>query len=138
MDAQAILGIKQALTTYLHEFDGCFANVRSQRHLATYVSGQLSDLHRKCIEPMADAAGVPPRTLQEFLSLARWDEGAARDRLQRRVARRHSSPNSVGTIDETSFVKKGTQTACVQRQHCGAAGFGGELRRQCSSGLRGR
>lgn len=32
MDAQAILEIKPALTAYLHEFDGCFANVRSQRH----------------------------------------------------------------------------------------------------------
>jgi SRSO17 transposase len=60
--------------------------------------------------------------LQEFLSLARWDEGAARDRLQRRVARRHGAPNSVGVIDETSYVKKGNETACVQRQHCGAAG----------------
>ena len=44
MDAQAILEIKPALTAYLHEFDGCFANVRSQRHLTTYVTGQLSDL----------------------------------------------------------------------------------------------
>ncbi len=122
MDAQAILEIKPALTAYLREFDDCFANIRSQRHLATYVSGQLSDLPRKCIEPMADAAGVPPRTLQEFLSLARWDEGGARERLQRRVARRHGSPNSVGVIDETSFVKKGYETACVQRQHCGAVG----------------
>ena len=122
MDAQAILEIKPALTEYLHEFDGCFANVRSQRHLATYVGGQLSDLHRKSIEPMADAAGVPPRTLQEFLSLARWDESMVRDRLQRRVARRHGHPHSIGTIDETSYVKKGNQTACVQRQHCGVAG----------------
>jgi SRSO17 transposase len=122
MDAQTILEIKPRLTTYLHEFDGCFANVGSQRHLATYVAGQLSDLQRKSIEPMADAAGVPPRTLQEFLSLARWDEAAARQRLQRRVARRHSHPHSIGVIDETSFVKKGNQTACVQRQHCGAVG----------------
>ena len=122
MDARSILEIRPALTAYLHEFDGCFANVRSQRHLATYVAGQLSDLHRKSIEPMADAAGVPPRTLQEFLSLARWDERAARDRLQRRVSRRHGSPNSIGVIDETSYVKKGNQTACVQRQHCGSVG----------------
>jgi len=122
MDAQTVMEIRPALTTYLHEFDGCFANVRSQRHLQTYVAGQLSNLQRKSIEPMADAAGVPPRTLQEFLSLARWDEAAARQRLQRRVARRHSYPHSIGVIDETSFVKKGNQTACVQRQHCGAVG----------------
>ena len=54
MDAQAILEIRPALTAYLQEFDGCFANVRSQRHLATYVAGQLIDLQRKRIEPMAD------------------------------------------------------------------------------------
>jgi len=30
----------------------------------------LSDLPRKSIEPIADHAGVPPRTLQQFLSLA--------------------------------------------------------------------
>jgi SRSO17 transposase len=28
----------------------------------------------------------------------------------------------VGILDETSFVKKGDQTACVQRQHCGVVG----------------
>ena len=122
MDAETIMEIRPALSSYLHEFDGCFANVRSRRHLLTYVAGQLSDLQRKSIEPMADAAGVPPRTLQEFLSLARWDEAAARERLQRRVARRHSHPHSIGVIDETSHVKKGKQTACVQRQHCGAVG----------------
>ena len=59
MDGRAILEIRPALTAYLHEFDGCFANVRSQRHLATYVAGQLSDLQRKSIEPMADPSGVP-------------------------------------------------------------------------------
>jgi SRSO17 transposase len=122
MEAQAILALKPALTSYLHEFDGCFANIRSQRHVATYIRGQLSNLPRKSIEPMADAAGVPPRTLQEFLGLARWDEAAARERLQRRVARRQAHPHSVGLIDETSFVKKGTKTACVQRQYCGAVG----------------
>ena len=32
------------------------------------------------------------------------------------------APNSVGVIDETSFAKKGDQTACIQRQHCGCLG----------------
>jgi SRSO17 transposase len=86
------------------------------------VQGQLGDQPRKSVEPMADAAGVPPRTLQEFLSLAKWDESMMRDRLQRRVAARHGHAQSIGIIDETSFVKKGDKTACVQRQHCGAVG----------------
>ncbi|MCJ7544578.1 MAG: IS701 family transposase [Phycisphaerae bacterium] len=122
MDADTVLKIKPALTQYLHEFDGCFGRVTARQHLDTYVLGQLGELPRKSIEPIADAAGTPPRTLQEFLSLYRWDESAMRDRLQQLVARRDAHEHSVGILDETSFVKKGNKTACVQRQHCGAVG----------------
>jgi SRSO17 transposase len=122
MDAATILEIRPTLTTFLREFDGCFGRRTTRRYLDVYVAGQLSDLDRKSVEPMADAAGVPPRSLQEFLSLFKWDELAVRDRLQRRVAARYADPNSVGVIDETSFAKKGDKTACVQRQHCGCLG----------------
>lgn len=61
MDAATILEIKPALTTFLHEFDGCFGRRTTRRYLDIYVAGQLSDLDRKSVEPMADAAGVPPR-----------------------------------------------------------------------------
>ena len=71
MDAATILEIRPALTTFLHEFDGCFGRRTTRRRLDIYVAGQLSDLDRKSVEPMADAAGVPPRSLQEFLSLFR-------------------------------------------------------------------
>lgn len=122
MDADTILRIKPELTRYLGTFDDCFGRVTVRRHLDTYVLGQLGDLERKSVEPMADAAGTPPRDLQQFLGLYRWDESALRDLLQQQVARRHGHGQSVGIIDETSFVKKGNQTACVQRQHCGAVG----------------
>jgi SRSO17 transposase len=122
MDAKTIMRIKPELTQFLHQFDDCFGRVTTRRYLDLYVEGQLSDLPRKSIEPMADAFGEPPRNLQQFLSLFRWNEAAARDRAQQYVARRHTHPQSVGTIDETSFVKKGNKTACVQRQHCGAVG----------------
>jgi SRSO17 transposase len=122
MDAKTIMMIRPALTEYLHEFDDCMGRVTNRCHLQTYVSGQIGDLERKSVEPIADAAGVPPRTLQEFLSMLKWDEAAARDRVQRRVARRHAHPHSVGVIDETSFHKQGNRTACVQRQYCGSRG----------------
>ncbi len=122
MDADTVLRIKPALTRYLHSFDDCFGRITARRHLDTYVQGQLGPLPRKSVEPIADAAETPPRTLQEFLSLYRWDEDAMRNRLQQRVARRHGHEHGVGLLDETSFVKKGSKTACVQRQHCGAVG----------------
>jgi len=122
MDANTILKIKPELTRFLNQFDGCFGRVNTRRYLDLYVEGQLSNLPRKSIEPIADAFGEPPRNLQEFLGLFCWDEQGVRDRLQQYVARRHAHPQSVGVIDETSFVKKGDKTACVQRQHCGAVG----------------
>lgn len=122
MEAKTIMRIKPELTRFLHQFDDCFGRVTTRRYLDLYIEGQLSNLPRKSIEPMADAFGEPPRNLQQFLSLFRWDEVAAGDRLQQYVARRHTHPHSVGTIDETSFAKKGDKTACVQRQHCGAIG----------------
>ncbi len=122
MDAETILRIRPALTEYLHEFNGCMGRVTNRQHLNTYVTGQLSDLDRKSIEPIANAAGESPRTLQESLSMLRWDESGVRDHLQRRVASGHSHPHSIGIIDEVSFPKQGKKTACVQRQHCGARG----------------
>jgi SRSO17 transposase len=122
MDTDTIMEIRPALTQYLHEFDGCMGRVSNRAHLETYVSGQLSDLERKSVEPIADAAGVPPRTLQEFLSMLKWDDYAVIDQLQHRVSRRHGDPNSVGIIDETSYPKQGKKTACVKRQYCGARG----------------
>ena len=122
MNAKTIMKIKPQLNRFLQQFDGCFGRSTVRQYLPVYVSGQLSDLPRKSIEPMADAAGVPARNLQEFMSLFRWDQQRLRDQLQQYVARRYSHPDSVGVIDETSFVKKGSRTACVQRQYCGAAG----------------
>src|SRR5690606_33845475 len=81
LDAQTLNRIRPELTRYLHEFDGCFKRITSRRHLDSYVAGQLGDLKRKTVEPIADSVGTPPRTLQEFLSLFRWDESSMRDRV---------------------------------------------------------
>ena len=122
MDAQQIRGLQPMLARFLRRFDDCFARKDTRAHLSVYVSGQLSDLPRKSVEPIALAADVPVRTLQEFLSQHRWQEDLARDRLQQIVATEHAHPHSVGIIDETSFVKQGHKTPGVQRQYLGTVG----------------
>ena len=122
MDADQIEALGPALDAYLSEFDDCFGRVEPRAHLRTYVEGQLSDLPRKSVEPIALAAGVPPRTLQDFLSGGRWRPGLMRDRLQQSVARDHAHPRATGQIDETSHPKKGDHTPGVKRQWCGATG----------------
>ncbi len=122
MDAKTIRGLQPMLARFLKRFDDCFARKDTRAHLAVYVNGQLSDLPRKSVEPIALAAGVPVRTLQEFLSQHRWLEDLARDRLQQIVAEEHACRHSVGVIDETSFVKQGKKTPGVQRQYLGTVG----------------
>jgi len=122
MDAHQIRRLKPMLARYLERFEDCFSRRDTRAHFSTYVEGQLSDLREKSCEPIALAAGVPPRNLQEFLGAYRWEEDRARDRLQEMVVRDDSGPNAVGIIDETSDVKQGDKTPGVQRQWCGTRG----------------
>jgi len=122
MDAKQIRRLKPMLTRYLRQFDDCFARRETRGHFSTYVEGQLSDLGEKSCEPIALAAGIPPRNLQEFLATYQWEEDRTRHRLQEIAIREHSGHNSIGIIDETSDVKKGDKTPGVQRQWCGTVG----------------
>jgi len=122
MDVKQIKTLGKELKVFLGAFSDCFGRSEPRHHLQTYVAGQLSDLRRKSAEPMALAAGIPPRTLQCFLSSVRWDELRMRDRLQWIVARDHSHPHAIGVVDETGNPKKGGHTAAVQRQWCGNTG----------------
>lgn len=122
MDADQIRRLKPRLIRYLGEFDDCFSRREARQHFSTYVEGQLSDLGEKSCEPIALAAGVPPRNLQEFLAAYKWDEDRARNRLHEMVVRDDAGPNAVGIFDETSDVKQGDKTPGVQRQWCGTAG----------------
>jgi hypothetical protein len=92
MGATQVRRLGPALDRFLGQFDHCFGRKNTRAHLPVYVRGQLSDLPRKSAEPMALAAGVPPRTLQEFLSLLEWQERRLVDRLQWLVAAGQAAP----------------------------------------------
>src|SRR5690349_11015686 len=104
---QQIRKIKPRLRQFLNRSDDSFPRKDARAHLPVYIRGQLSDLPEKSVEPIALNAGVPVRTLQEFLSQHAWDHDKARDRVQQIVRDEHAGPNSVAIFDETSDVKKG-------------------------------
>src|ERR1700731_796774 len=110
MDVQQFRKLKPKLRQFLKRFDDCFPRKDTRAHLPVYISGQLSDIPEKSVEPIALSAGVAPRTLQEFLSQHQWDHDMMLDRLQGIVVRDHQGANSIGIIDETSDVKKGDKT----------------------------
>ena len=122
MTVDQILGLGPELARFLDAFADCFRRSEPRQKLATYVRGQLGELPRKSVEPMALAAGMKPRTLQEFLASDEWDEGRLAALLQQQVARDHADPQAIGVIDESGHPKKGTATAGVSRQYCGNTG----------------
>lgn len=122
MDVSEIREVGKGIEAFLAEFSDCFGRCDTREYLQIYVEGQNSNLPRKSAEPMALDAGVPPRSLQAFLGFLSWDEERMVDRIQEIVARDHSHPYAIGTVDETGSPKKGEHTATVQRQWCGSTG----------------
>ena len=53
MDANVIKSLEARLATFLEPFGDCFGRCESWANLRHYLRGQLSDLPRKSIEPIA-------------------------------------------------------------------------------------
>ena len=122
MTSNEIASLVPALADLLARFRPYFPREKVFSYLEKYIVGLLSDLKRKSIEPMALAAGVPVRTLQEFLSFFDWDDTRVSDELNRQVAEEHDLDHAIGVFDGSGHVKQGTKTPGVQRQWCGEVG----------------
>src|SRR5438128_11434409 len=113
MTADQIRSLGPRLADFLGEFDDCFPRSEPRGHLASYVKGQLSDLPRKSVQPIADFTDTPRRTLQGFLDWSPWDRGLVRDRVQALVVRDHADRQAIGILDDSGHLKSGPKTACV-------------------------
>jgi len=127
MTEQQINALGPALADFLDKFLFCCGYTQTFAHLGVYCRGLLSNLERKTVEPIALAAGIPVRTLQEFLKDHQWFQDKVRDLLQGHVAATlptlpTDDIGTLGIVDETGTAKKGTKTPGVQRQWCGELG----------------
>jgi SRSO17 transposase len=122
MTADQIRSLQPALAALLAYFRPCFVKATTFAHWQRYLLGLLADLKRKSIEPIALAAGVAVRTLQEFLSAFEWDHERVNRLLLQRVMDLHGREDAVLVIDASGHVKQGRKTPGVQRQWCGEVG----------------
>ncbi len=127
MTPEQIQALEPAFADYLQQFFDCCGCPATFHLLQVYCRGLLSDLPRKTAEPLALASGTAVRTLQEFLKDHVWSRCLARDTLIEHVADRldrlpDDDLGTVGIVDETGIVKKGTKTPGVHRQWCGEVG----------------
>lgn len=127
MTEKQILDLGPALADFLEQFLFCCGYTQTFEHLKVYCRGLLSDLRRKSVEPIALAAGMPVRTLQEFLRDHQWHQDKVCQLLQQHVAQQlptlpDDGLGNIGIVDETATPKKGRHTPGVQHQHCGHLG----------------
>jgi len=110
------------LDDFLQRFGDLFLRRESRTKMKLYVRGLLADVERKNGWQLAEAVGLSdPHPLQRLLNEAKWDADEVLQR-NRQIALEQMSASGVLVIDESGFVKKGRESAGVQRQYCGRIG----------------
>jgi len=112
-----------------------FARPEVHQHALLYLQALLSDVPRKNGWQIAEQARqARPYGMQRLLSRAVWDEDGVRDDLRTFVCQTLHPPPllpaeavpaqvfPVLVIDESGFPKRGSHSAGVQPQYCGASG----------------
>jgi SRSO17 transposase len=123
---------------HLHQrFAPLFGRQEARAQALVYLNGLLLGQGRKSAEPMALVFGQAEAgelgqnqvlALQRFLTYSPWDTQAVQREVQAVFAEQlvpstaHWTIGTVGVLDESGFVKKGTHSVGVQRQYCGRVG----------------
>ena len=120
-----------------HRFAPLFGRREAREQSLVYLNGLLLASGRKSAEPMALVFGQPDDDgisqnqvlgLQRFLTYSPWLAQRVQREVQAVFAERLApstanwSLGTVGVLDESGFVKKGTESVGVQRQYCGRVG----------------
>ncbi len=100
-----------------------FARAELRARARSYLRGLLSGTERKNGWQLAEVAGdATPYGLQHLLGRANWDADEVRDDLREYVIEHLGDEEAVLVVDETGFLKKGTNSTGVKRQYSGTAG----------------
>jgi len=120
-------------------FAPCFGRRECREHSFGYLRGLLLAGGRKSVEPMALLFGGPSEdranidqtivlAWQRFLTVSPWKASDVQQEIQA-VFNEEFAPTgrewpigTVGVIDGSGFVKRGTESVGVQRQWCGRMG----------------
>jgi SRSO17 transposase len=121
---------KEDVVQFTEEFRGfhahfteCFSREEPRENFVQYMAGQMSQLERKSIEPIAlHVENAKVRSMQHFISNVVWDVPGIISRYHHLVEEDLGDSEGVLIFDESGFVKKGSDSAGVARQYCGNVG----------------
>lgn len=126
------------LVRWHKRFISLFGRREAREHSEVYLRGLLSNLRRKNVEAIAlqfsesqDGSAAEESevvALQSFVTASPWEAGEVQREIQAVFAEEmtaacsSSTLGTVGVIDESGFVKQGTESVGVARQYCGRLG----------------
>ena len=120
---EELAAIAEELVGFHTKFHSCLGRVEHQRLGLAYLSGLISNLQAKSIEPIAlELLQGSVRALQRFMKECRWDHAAMGLAHRQMLAEMLNEPNGILTVDSSEFVKKGSHSVGVARQYCGRLG----------------
>src|ERR1700676_3551127 len=122
LSASAVQGCLNQLTTFAQRYLPLFHRQEQRDHALTVLSGKLTGLQRKTIEPIATQAGLKRRPLQLFVGAGAWNDRVVLDELRRHVTAELADEDAVFVLDPSAFPKKGVASCGVARQWCGCLG----------------
>jgi SRSO17 transposase len=123
IDKNDIEELSSELKGFHSVFSDCFHRSESREHFYNYMAGQLSDIGRKSIEPIAlTVEGGNVRSMQRFISHAHWNEKKMEFKYRNMVRDDMGHADGAVIFDESSFVKKGQDSIGVAKQYAGSVG----------------
>lgn len=109
-----------------------FVHPEAHRRALAYLKGLLGSVERKNGWQLASHAGdARPDGMQRLLSTYRWDADGVRDDLRDYVVEHLGDERAVLVVDEIGFLKRGRESAGVERQYNQTAG----QRENCQVGI---
>jgi len=118
----ALRSTVERLDAILVRYRPHFLRTEQRHNVLLVLRGKLSGLERKTCEPLARDAGVPRRTVQQFIGAGCWSDAAVRAELHAHVAEQIGHADAVLVVDGMAVPKKGDASCGVARQWCGHLG----------------
>ena len=123
MEAGAFERVCQAFQEFHAYFAGAFGRKQWREHSMHYLQGLLvQSQERRNAENLSEMVPVSARSMQRFLTEARWDDDAVIARVQEYLGPKLEHPLAVRVFDGSDFPKQGRKSVGVARQYCGRLG----------------
>ena len=123
MDAESFERVHDSFQQFHAFFAASFGRKQWREHGRNYLQSLLVQAReRRNAGNLSESVGIPARSMQRFLTEARWSDDTVMGRLQEYLAPRLGHAEAVWVFDGSDFPKQGGKPAGVARQYCGRLG----------------